>query len=347
VRAVTAPTARRQRLAHARQAPTKAWRRRPVVDALPALRGVPVPGAVTIVADLGARTRVETPRPLLSDGGLPPSDESSGERRQPRGRTPAGQSPARRALIEGAWADRDPAKGRRPRQLRLEPRPQPRQDRSGRAPGRRCQRSRHRPARGQHATQVVGAIARARMACRWAIPQAGPLPASTPPSARAVRKRAPKRPMARRRGAAPVWGHPRAHYEAATTPRTETAAGTRRPHVRGEPTPGDPPAPPSSLTGSAASGRQAHPQAPPGSTPASVLCQPLDNGSHSHAKAQRRGQRHHQLLIEPPSHNAPLSPRPLHALVSPHFPRMLRDLALARDAAASCRGDAGSHYQAR
>jgi hypothetical protein len=65
---------------------------------------------------------------------------------------------ARRALIEGAWASRDAAQGRRHLPWRLESRPQVVQAMRWKAPVRLCQRDRQRRARGQHANRVVVAI---------------------------------------------------------------------------------------------------------------------------------------------------------------------------------------------
>jgi transposase len=177
VRAVTERTARLERLDHARQEQTQPWRRLPVVEALQALRGVPCTVAVTLVADLGDRTRFDTPRPLMSYVGLTPSEYSSGERRQQRSLTTAGNRHARRVLTEGAWASRDPAKVSRHLQLRREHLPTSLQDLSWRAHVRLCQRHRKLTARGKHANRVVGAIARELMACMWASTQAVPLPA--------------------------------------------------------------------------------------------------------------------------------------------------------------------------
>jgi transposase len=105
-RAVTEPTARLERLKQELQAQTKTWRLLPVVEALQALRGVQFTVAVTIVAALGDRTRFDHPRPLMSYLGLIPAEYSSGERRRRGSITTAGNSHARRALIEGAWAYR-------------------------------------------------------------------------------------------------------------------------------------------------------------------------------------------------------------------------------------------------
>ena len=73
VRAVTAHTARLQRLEQALQEHVKAWRVSPVVEALQALPGVQVPAAVTTGAALGALPRVANPSQLLKDLGLIPA----------------------------------------------------------------------------------------------------------------------------------------------------------------------------------------------------------------------------------------------------------------------------------
>jgi transposase len=56
------------------------------------------------VAELGDLTRFNNPRPLMNSLGLTPSEYSTGERRRQGGSTKAGNTPARWALIEGAWA---------------------------------------------------------------------------------------------------------------------------------------------------------------------------------------------------------------------------------------------------
>ena len=84
------------------------------------MRGVQFTVAVTRIAARGDLTRFENPRQLMSYLGLTPSEYSSGERRRQGTITTAGHTFARRALIEGAWAYRDPAKVSRHLQLRLE-----------------------------------------------------------------------------------------------------------------------------------------------------------------------------------------------------------------------------------
>src|SRR5262249_19942143 len=104
VRAVTEHTERLQRLAQELQEQVHAWRLSPVVEALQALRGVQFIVAVTTVAEIGDLTRFDNPRELMKFLGLIPSEYSSGERRRQGSITKAGNTHARRALVEGAWA---------------------------------------------------------------------------------------------------------------------------------------------------------------------------------------------------------------------------------------------------
>jgi len=152
-----------------------AWRLHPVVEALQALRGVQCTGAVTMVAELGDLTRFDTPRELMKFLGLIPSEYSSGERRQQGSITKAGNTHARRALVEGAWAYRYPAKVSRHLQLRLEQQPKMIQDISWKAQVRLCKRYRRLVARGKHANVVTVAIARELAGFMWAIAREVPV----------------------------------------------------------------------------------------------------------------------------------------------------------------------------
>jgi transposase len=169
VRAVNEHTERLQRLEQELHAQVTSWRLQPVVAALQALRGVHFTVAVTTMAELGDLTRFETPRQLMKFLGLIPSEYSSGERRRQGSITKAGNTHARRALVEGAWAYQYPAKVSRHLQLRLETHPKAIQDLRWKAPGRLCKRYRKLMARGKHANQVVVASARELVGCRWAI----------------------------------------------------------------------------------------------------------------------------------------------------------------------------------
>jgi transposase len=175
VRAVTEQTERLTRLAPALHTQVQTWRLAPVVDALQALRGGQFTVAVTTGAELGDLTRFDNPRQLMHYLGLTPSESSTGERRRQGGITTTGTTHARRALVEGAWAYRDPAQASRHLQLRLEKLPKPIQDLRWKAQVRLCRRSRHLSARGKHPHQVVVAIARELRAFMWAIAQEVPI----------------------------------------------------------------------------------------------------------------------------------------------------------------------------
>jgi transposase len=169
VRAVSELTERLQRLDAELQTQVQPWRGVPVVEAIQALRGVPFTVAVPLSAALGDLSRFANPRHLLSYLGLIPSEHTSGQRRRQGAITKTGNAHARRALIEGAWASRSPAKVSRHLQLRLEQVPKAIQDSSWQAQVRLGKRSRRLVARGKHANHVVVAIARERAACVWAI----------------------------------------------------------------------------------------------------------------------------------------------------------------------------------
>jgi transposase len=180
VRAVTEHSKRLGRLEQELQDQVHTWRLRPVVDALQALRGVQFTVAVTIVAELGDLSRFDKPSQLMSYLGLTPSEYSTGDHRRQGVITKTGNAHARRALIEGAWAYRYPAKVSRHLQLRLEQLPKPLQDTSWKAQVRLCKRYRHLMARGKHPNRVVVAIARELSAFMWANAQQVPVTAQTP-----------------------------------------------------------------------------------------------------------------------------------------------------------------------
>jgi transposase len=172
---VSEHTERLQRLEQELHEQVQTWRLQPVVEALQALRGVQFTVAVTVIAELGDLTRFDNPRPLMSYLGLTPSEYSSGERRHQGSITKTGNTHARRALVEGAWAYRYPAKVSRHLRPRLEQLPQTIQDISWKAQVRLCKRYRKLSARGKHANQVVVAIARELIAFMWAIAKEVPM----------------------------------------------------------------------------------------------------------------------------------------------------------------------------
>ena len=168
-------TERLQRLEQELQDQVKSWRLNPVVEALQALRGVQCTAAVTLVAEIGDLTRFDHPRELMKCLGLIPSEYSSGEQRRQGSITKAGNTHARRVLVEGAWAYRYPAKVSRHLQRRLEQQPKMIQDSSWKAQVRLCKRYRQLVARGKHANIVTVAIARELAGFMWAIAREVPV----------------------------------------------------------------------------------------------------------------------------------------------------------------------------
>ena len=146
-----------------------------MVEAIQALFGIELTGAVILSAELGDLTRFDSPRKLMAYLGLTPSEYSSGAHRRQGGITKAGNSHARRALVEGAWAYRYPAKVSRHLQLRLETLPTEVQAISWKAQVRLCKRYRQLSARGKHVNQVVVAVAWEMAAFAWAIARLVPV----------------------------------------------------------------------------------------------------------------------------------------------------------------------------
>ena len=139
-----------------------------VVERLVCLRGVSTLTAFALTVELGDwhRFRPASLGPFL---GLTPSENSSGERRRQGAITKAGNSHARRLLIEAAWHQRPPSR----RSVTLERR------RAGKPPavhaqaersGRRLHARWHAlEARGKPRTIVVVAVARELAGHCWAL----------------------------------------------------------------------------------------------------------------------------------------------------------------------------------
>ena len=101
--AVTEATTRIARLEQAMRETLPEWGLRPVVQALQAMRGVQLVAAMTLVAELQDFLRFDNPRQLMAYVGLVPGEHSSGPKRRQGNITKAGNSAARRMLVEVAW----------------------------------------------------------------------------------------------------------------------------------------------------------------------------------------------------------------------------------------------------
>ena len=79
------------------------WSLKPLVQALQAMRGVQLIASMTLVAELQDFLRFDNPRQLMAYVGLVPGEHSTGPKRRQGSITKAGNSVARRMLVEVAW----------------------------------------------------------------------------------------------------------------------------------------------------------------------------------------------------------------------------------------------------
>ena len=129
----------------------------PVVDALQALRGAGLIGAVAIMAGTGDLRRFDSPRQLMGDLGLVPGERSTGEGVRRLGIPKAGNGRVRRTLIKGAWSYRRlPRTGPAKRYVHQRVPPAVR-DIAAKAQTRLCARCRGLSGRGKKLTVTVAA----------------------------------------------------------------------------------------------------------------------------------------------------------------------------------------------
>ena len=175
--AVEAAPARRDRLTAQIEAMLPDWTLAPVVAALQTMRGMALVNAATLIAELGDLSRFTNPRQLMAYLGLVPSEHSSGTSIKRGGLTKAGNSAARRLLIEAAWCYRFPARVSRELLLRQESQPRPIRDIAWKGQVRLCARYRRLARTGKPANVVTAAIARELTGFIWAIARHVPVTA--------------------------------------------------------------------------------------------------------------------------------------------------------------------------
>jgi transposase len=169
IAAVEAAEARRDRLTAQIEAMLPDWTLAPVVAALQTMRGMALVNAATLIAELGDLSRFANPRQLMAYLGLVPCEHSSGASVRRGGLTKAGNSAARRLLIEAAWCYRFPARVSRELLLRQEEQPKPICEIAWKAQLRLCARYRKLARTGKPANVVTAAIARELAGFIWAI----------------------------------------------------------------------------------------------------------------------------------------------------------------------------------
>jgi transposase len=165
-----------ERLTEALRVQSVCWRMKPVVDALMCMRGFDFVAAVTFIAELGDLSRFAHPRSLMAYLGLVPSEYSSGTTRRQGSITKAGNTHARRILIEAAWNYRHKAQISRILEVRQQGQRKAVRDIAWRAQLRLTQRYRRLTARRLPQNKVCVAIARELTGFIWDLARHTELP---------------------------------------------------------------------------------------------------------------------------------------------------------------------------
>jgi transposase len=168
-RAIEQAEDRRLRLERQIEALLPSWSLHPVVASIQALRGVSLVSAVTLVAEVGDFRRFANPRQLMGWLGLVPRERSSGSTRAQGNITKAGNTRARRMLVESAWTYRLPARVAGDLLQRSAKLPEAVRDIAWKAQVRLCARYRRMQRTGRPKNIVTVAIARELAAFVWAI----------------------------------------------------------------------------------------------------------------------------------------------------------------------------------
>jgi transposase len=161
--------ARRDRLTDHIAELVPSWSLAWLVEALQALRGFRLINAATVVAEIGDIRRFAKARQLMGFLGMVPSERSTGDKVRRGPITKAGNSRARKALIEAAWTYAWPAKRPKADAKRYSPALRTIADK---ARHRLSARYRKLVARGKLKPVAVTAIAREQAGFIWAIAHA-------------------------------------------------------------------------------------------------------------------------------------------------------------------------------
>ena len=158
-----------ERLEQAMRESVPDWSLAPVVEALQAMRGIDLVGAASFLAEIGDLSRFENPRQLMAFLGLTSSERSTGESIHRGSITKAGNSRARRLLVEAAWSYRHPPRVGKEKQAKVEAAPRLVREIAWKAQTRLCGRFRTLTRKGKRSTIVATAIARELSGFIWAI----------------------------------------------------------------------------------------------------------------------------------------------------------------------------------
>jgi transposase len=147
-------------------AATEAYRER--VGWLRCFRGIDTLAAMILLTEVGDFPRFEHPRPLAAYLGLVPSEASSGERERRGSITKAGNTHARRILVEASWHYRHPPRLGAALTRRSQGQPKPVLAQAWQAQLRLHRRYRHLIGHGKRPPVAVVALARELVGFVWA-----------------------------------------------------------------------------------------------------------------------------------------------------------------------------------
>jgi transposase len=139
------------------------------VAALRCFRGIDTLTAITLLTELFAFGRFDSPRALMAYLGVTPSEHSSGERRHTGGITKTGNRHVRRILTETGWHYRHPHRISKALKARRRGQPAWAIDLADRAGHRLYRRYRHLIERGKAAPTAVMAVVRELAGFLWAL----------------------------------------------------------------------------------------------------------------------------------------------------------------------------------
>lgn len=148
---------------------TPQWSLGHVAAAMQAMRGVDIIAASTFLAEVGDLSRFDNPRQLMSYLGLTPSERSTGDSIKRGPITKAGNTRARRMLVESAWAYRFPPRVSERQLRKLEKAPRIIREIAWKAQQRLSKRYRTLTAKGKKSTVAVTAVARELAGFLWAV----------------------------------------------------------------------------------------------------------------------------------------------------------------------------------
>jgi transposase len=169
LRMISAGGERIARLEEAMETLLEEWAMKPVVQALMALRGFQLVGAMVLVSELGGAWRFAHPRQLMAYLGLVPTENSSGGKRRQGGISKTGNSHARWLMLEASHHYRLPPRVGKRLSARQEGVSEEIKKCSWKAQTRLHKRLKQLLARGKHHNKAQVAVARELTGFVWQI----------------------------------------------------------------------------------------------------------------------------------------------------------------------------------